>query len=182
LWQLRATRRWFRCLTLAGEAPDPALARAYTLAPDSPHVLELVHRFFAPDLSESEQARRLAAIADLLPDPDPGVVAAIALAEAGVVVDEGRRKAALRRAVAADPAGARGRQAAAILAGLEPPLEAIRLLRVAIAPHRSVLASLGHGDFAGTLEAARNLLKLCEQVGDSACAEQARRRLVELAQ
>lgn len=88
--------------------------------------------------------------------------------------------ALLRTVIEQDPHGWRGRHARVRLAQDAEPAAAAALLEAAVAPHRGVLASLGHSEFAGSLETAGRWLALCKAHPDLGCRARAEQRLSEL--
>ncbi|MBM65533.1 MAG: hypothetical protein CMH55_04785 [Myxococcales bacterium] len=93
---------------------------------------------------------------------------------------EASRTSALRAVIRLDTHGWRGRHARALLAEKAPPEEAAALLEAALEPHPSVLASLGHSEFGGSLRAAQRWLELCEKHPTLRCKKRAAKRLSEL--
>jgi hypothetical protein len=87
----------------------------------------------------------------------------------------------LRRCALLDATGERGRRAMLALAkSAAKPAQEVAWLRKALQPHRSVLASFGHAEFAGLSAAAVRLRGLCIELGDRACAAFAAARATEL--
>ena len=90
------------------------------------------------------------------------------------------QRQALKRAVAADPNGVRGRRGVLALARLASgDADRRAWLRRAIElPGR--LVEFGHAEFAGLRGAADELVRVCERLDDRACVRFAKARLEEL--
>ena len=109
-WRLRAARRGYLCLEAAGKDPQPAWLASLELSLDEPHSLELTERYCSRANADPEDPvlAQAAQRSDLL-------TAACALEVAERLKGEPQRQA-LKRAVAADPHGVRGRRAMLALA------------------------------------------------------------------
>ena len=83
-----------------------------------------------------------------------------------------QRSAALRDVLVIDPEGWRGRRARALLAERSPPEEASALFEAALKPHPSVLASLGHSEFGGSIKVAQRWLDLCQNTHVSSASNE----------
>jgi hypothetical protein len=174
-WRLRAARRAFLCHEAAKQDPGPALTAALKLQPKSPHTLELVERYLAAQ-STPERLARLTPYLGSNPDLDATVLLGRAMASSS-----GTARRLYKQAAERDPDGQRGRRAMLALAKDSPTDdERIAWLRRALKPHRSVLASFGHAEFAGLSEAALRLAKLCKGSGDAECVAWAKARHDEL--
>ena len=174
-WRLRAARRGYLCLEAAGENPRPAWLASLELSLDEPHSLELTERYCSRATADPEDPvlAQAAQRSDLL-------TAACALGVAERLKGEPQRQA-LKRAVAADPNGVRGRRAMLALARQASGDSDRRgWLRRAIEPRRGVWSSFGHAEVAGLRGAADELVRVCERLDDRACVRFAKARLEEL--
>jgi len=174
-WRLRAARRAFLCLETESKDPGPALRMALKLSLEEPHSLELAERYF----SGSSDAGRLKIF-----EPFEGQSV---LLDAAVLIGRASsaeladRPSLWRATVERDPDGVRGRRAMLALAQAAPDSsQKIVWLKRALAPHRGVLSSFGHAEFAGLSQAALELIKLCRESGDQACERFATKRRKEL--
>lgn len=178
MWRLRAARRAYFCLQKTTQTPGPALTIAIALDPQSPHTLSLAERYLS-DATASQRPARM--------QVSKAWFGKHFLLDSALWLGAAKNASApqslglWQRVVAADPEGSRGRRAMLALAASAPTdAERIVWLRKALKPHRSVLASFGHGDFAGLSRAAKQLAELCAKTGDTACQEWSQKRHAEL--
>jgi hypothetical protein len=177
-WRLRAARRAYLCLQNKEQNPRPALDTAIALDPKAPHTLDLAERY----LSEASSAQRATRMQAIEPWFGKHVLLDSALyLGAAKNAPLSKRSGFWRRVASANPEGSRGRRAMLELAASSSAdAQRIVWLRKALKPHRSVLASFGHGDFAGLSRAAKQLAELCAKTGDLACQRWAQKRHAEL--
>ena len=178
MWRLRAARRAYFCLQNTTQAPGPALTITIALDPQAPHTLSLAERYLSDATASQRPARMQLSKAwfgkHVLLDSALWLGAAKS-------AQAPERLALWQRVAAANPEGSRGRRAMLELAA-QAATDAQRIvwLRKALKPHRSVLASFGHGDFAGLSQAAKELAELCAKTGDTDCQEWSEKRHAEL--
>ena len=176
-WLHRALWRWCRCLLEADNNPAVSLrAMVKHKMPDG-YLSDAIAESLADEGLDVEVRQ---ALARELKDQVRGKPAA-ALAYGNALIQPlAQRSAALRDVLVIDPEGWRGRRARALLAERSPPEEASALFEAALKPHPSVLASLGHSEFGGSIKVAQRWLDLCQKHPRLECTERARKRLAEL--